>query len=368
MNTRVLIVGGGFVGLMTARLLVKRGLRNQVVLVSDQDRFVFTPWLVDLLGGDVKLDDMTEPLYQIAERDGFTFIKGRTTHLDRKKQIALVKTEGGEKKIGFDAVALCHGASTNFFGVPGADTNAFQIKTPQHVEKLKAKLDSIPESVTVCVIGAGPTGVETAFAVRDHLQHAGKTAKISLIQAAPRILPGFSESLVMKVKRYLMEANVMVMEGDPVVEVERDGVRLKSGSRMACHLAIWAGGIKPNQVDTQPSLPNDPAGCISVDRTLKADEMVFAAGDVCGILNPGIAAPKTAQSAMEMAPKLTENILFALNGQPLKPYTHHSKGTIITAGHMGLIELGWKFSLASPLLYKLRNVFYRSRFQKMTGR
>lgn len=370
MKKHVLIVGGGFVGLRTAILLARHSeLKDgKITLVSDQKTFVFTPWLVDLLAGDIKLEEMTANLEDVAKREGFTFLLGKVSHIDREQKIALVETSKGQEKLAFDAAALCQGASTNYYGIAGADTFAFQIKTPEHVAKLIEKLDQLPNEVSVCVVGAGPTGVEAAFAMQDRLTHMKKTAKISLLQAAPRILPGFSASLVQKVKRYLADANIMVMEGDPVTVVEADGVRLKSGSRMACHVVVWAGGIKPNQVDIQPALPNDTAGCISVDRTLQADEHVFAAGDVCGVLNPGVAAPKTAQVAMEMAPMLADNIIRELRGEELQPYTHHSKGTIITAGHVGLLELGWKQSFASSMLYNLRNFFYRGRFRMMVGK
>jgi NADH dehydrogenase len=365
---RVLIVGGGFVGLRTATLLAGGMLKNgEVTLVSSSKTFVFTPWLVDLLAGSIPLEKMSAEISEIAKRDGFRFVHGAVTHIDYKQKQALIETDRGQETISFDAAAMCQGASTNFFGIPGAESLAYQIKTPEHVEQLRAKLDTFSEQVPINVVGAGPTGMETVFALREYLESKGKKAKICLIQAAPRILPGFSQKLVDHAKHALAAASVSMIEGDPVVAVEADGARLQSGSKMAAQITIWAGGIKPNHVDTQPALPNDPAGNVSVDRTLHADENIFAAGDAAGILNPGNATPKTAQVAMEMAPYLAKNIVRYLEGGKLSPYKHHSKGVILTAGRTGLLELGWKISLSSRFFVWIRNQMYRFRFWQMTG-
>lgn len=367
-NKRVLIVGGGFVGLRTATLLAGGMLTHgEVTLVSSSKTFVFTPWLVDLLAGSIPLEQMSAEISEIAKRDGFRFIHGTVTHLDYKLKQAVIETENGQQTIPFDAAALCQGASTNFFGIPGAESHAYQIKTPDHVERLQAKLDTFGEQVSINVVGAGPTGMETVFALREYLESKGKKAKITLIQAAPRILPGFSQKLVDHAKHELAAASVSMHEGDPVIAVETDGVRLKSGSKIASQITVWAGGIKPNHIDTQPALPNDPAGNISVDRTLQADEAAFAAGDAAGILNPGNAAPKTAQVAMEMAPVLARNIVRYLEGRKLPPYKHHSKGVILTAGQTGLLELAWKISFSSRFFVWIRNHMYRFRFWQMTG-
>lgn len=366
---RVLIVGGGFVGLRTATLLAGGMLKHSdVTLVSSSKTFVFTPWLVDLLAGSIPLKRMTAELSEVAKRDGFRFIHGTVTHLDHKQKQATIQSEGESQTISFDVAALCQGASTNFFGIPGAESHAYQIKTPDHVERLRAKLDTYSEHVSINVVGAGPTGMETVFALHEYLESKGKKAKVCLIQAAPRILPGFSQKLVDHAKHALAAASVSMIEGDPVVAVEADGVRLKSGSKMAAQLTIWAGGIKPNHIDMQPALPNDPAGNISVDRSLQADENIFAAGDAAGILNPGNATPKTAQVAMEMAPYLAKNIVRYLEGRKLSTYKHHSKGVILTAGPVGLLELGWKISLSSRFFVWIRNHMYRFRFWQMTGK
>jgi NADH dehydrogenase len=365
---RVLIVGGGFVGLRTATLLAGGMLKNgEVTLVSSSKHFIFTPWLVDLLAGSMPLEQMSADLSDVAKRDGFTFIHGSVTHLDQEHKKAVIETSNGPQTVSFDVAALCHGCRTNFFGIPGAESYTYQIKTPDHVERLRAKLDTLSEQVSINVVGAGPTGMETVFALREYLQSKGKKAKISLIQAAPRILPGFSQKLVDHAKHELAAASVSMLEGDPVVAVETDGVRLKSGSKIAAQLTVWAGGITPNHIDTQPALPNDPTGSISVDRTLQAYKNTFAAGDVAGILNPGNAAPKTAQVAMEMAPVLARNIVRFLEGRKLSTYKHHSMGVIITAGRKGLLEIGWKISFSLPFLVWIRNQMYRFRFWQMTG-
>ncbi len=361
---KILIVGGGFVGLRTARLLAKKA---DVTLVSNHPRFTFTPWLVDLLSGDMKLEDMSADIDEIAKRDGFAFVLGKVMRVDRKNKKAMVEIATGAKEIEYDAVAFCQGASTNYFHIPGAEEHTLQIKTPEHVELLKKKLERHQEPVSVCVVGAGPTGVEAVFAILDHLKHMQRKGKVILLQAAPTILPGFSKTLINNARRKLKAAHVEVMEGDPVTQVTENGVDLKSGKKVGCQMVIWTGGIKPNHVEILPTLPSNVSGAISVERSLEASDAAFAAGDVCSIQNPSTPTPKTAQVAMNMAPMLAENLMRELNSDPLKPFEHHSKGVIITAGHTALLEEG-KLSLSSPLFHFVRYVLYRYRFWQMTGR
>lgn len=361
---RILIVGGGFVGLRAARLLAKKA---DVTLVSMTSNFTFTPWLVDLLAGDLKLKDITADLGEIAKRDGFKFIKGKATRIDRDQKKAEVETSKGSMVIDFDAVALCQGASTNFFNIPGAEEYTHQIKTPEHVEALKVKLASINGPVSVCVVGAGPTGVETAFAILDHFGQTKRTGKLMILQAAPTILPGFSNRLIDNARRHLTNAGVSIMEGDPATAVDATGVTLKSGKRVECQVIVWAGGIKPNMVEIAPTLPSDKSGCISVDRSLEASHETFAAGDACAIVEPETPTPKTAQAAMEMAPMLAKNVMRELENQPLQPFVYHSKGVILTAGHTAMLEEG-KISLSSPIFNLARYILYRFRFWQMTGR
>jgi len=377
MSKRIVIVGAGFAGLLTARNLARRCHANeQIFLVDPKPRFVFTPWLVDVLAGDIKLEEITHPINEIAKRDGFSFVQGTAKEIDRIKRMVEIETNEGSKSLGYDILVLCQGARTTFYGIPGTPDCCLPLKIEGDVGRIHGAIKAILErgGGTAAVIGGGPTGIEAVFSlkryaerlVRKDPKYGNARLTLSLVQAAPQILPGFSTALVNSAMHELERNGITVSVGDPVSRVDDRTIVTNSGKEIMSDITVWAAGIEANAVEVEPA-PETDRGYLIVDNYMHLGPDIFAAGDISSFRLKGAPVPKTAQVAMQMTTVLTHNVLASLYGRPLKPFKIENKGVIITLGDTAVASLLHTITLTSPLFMYLRNIFYKMRFKQMVG-
>lgn len=377
MSKRIVIIGAGFAGLLTARNLAKRcHADEQIFLVDPKPRFVFTPWLVDVLAGDMELGEITHPIEEVAGRDGFSFIQGKATEVVRLERRVIIETTQGVTSLGYDILVLCQGAHTAFYGIPGTDECCLPLKVEEDVGRIQGALKQLLEKGggTAAVIGGGPTGIETVFSLKRYaeklkrentkLEHA--TLSLTLCQAAPQILPGFSTRLVEHALEELKRNGIEVSVGDPVARVDDRQILTNSGKQIHSDLTVWAAGIEANVVPVAPE-PETNHGYLVVDNYMHLGPDIFVAGDVASFRLHNAVVPKTAQAAMQMSGVLTRNVLAALYGKHLKPFSIENKGFIITLGTTAVANLMHKITIKSPLFMFLRKVFYRARYREITG-
>jgi NADH dehydrogenase len=377
MSKRIVIVGAGFTGLLTARNLARRCHANeQIFLVDPKTRFVFTPWLVDVLAGDMKMEEITHSIPEIAKRDGFSFVQGTAMGIDRIKRMVEIETNEGARSLGYDILVLCQGARTTFYGIPGTPDCCLPLKIEGDVGRIHGAIKAILEKGggTAAVIGGGPTGIETVFAIKNYAERLARRdprfgkarLSLSLIQAAPQILPGFSTTLVNSAMDELAKQGISVSIGDPVAKVTGHKIITNSGKQIMSDMTVWAAGIEANALEVEPQ-PETERGYLVVDNYMHLGPDIFAAGDISAFRLHGAPVPKTAQVAMQMTSVLTHNVLASLYGKPLKPFKVENKGVIITLGKTAVASLMHKITLTSPVFMYLRNVFYKMRFKQMVG-
>lgn len=374
---RIVIVGAGFLGLRVARLVAKRaGKQTSVFLIDPKDNFVFTPWLIDLLAGDVTREEICRELEPIAERDGFEFIKGRVLSVDRKKCNITVRNKSRKSTLGYDVLVMCQGTRTNFYGIPGAEQNCLPLKVEKDVTHIKTSLKTLLKhgGGSVCVVGGGPSGVESIFAIkqfiarlREHEPRCAKTPfEVFMLQAAPQILPGCSESIVKKVQHEFKKNKIKCLSGDPVTEVRDHTLITASGKHLRADLVIWTAGVEANPIELTPK-PEVDHGYYVVDNYFHINTDVFAAGDIARFKIKGAPVPKTAQTALQMSEILTRNILALLKNKRLRPFKAKSRGVIITLGETAVGSFLHVFTFKSRLWLRLRKLFYSHRFRQTTG-
>ncbi len=377
MSKRIVIIGGGFAGLLTARNLARRCRSDEkVFLVDKKPRFLFTPWLVDVLAGDLKIEAITHSINEIAKRCGFSFIQGTMKEAVRAEHRVIVETANGETSIGYDVLLLCQGARTAFYGIPGTTTCCMPLKVEEDVERIHLATQTLLSKGggSVAVIGGGPTGVEAIFSLKRYAEKltrenpAFNKVKLTytLVQAAPQILPGLSTSLVHAVLTELKDAAIEISVGDPVAQVEDHMIITNSGRKISSDITVWAAGIEANKVAIEPE-PENKQGYLVVDNYMRLDDAIFVAGDTASFGLKGATIPKMAQAAMQMSDVLTRNILSVLYGGDLKPFTIENKGFIITLGTTAVASLFHRFTIKSPLFMLLRGIFYRAKFKQIVG-
>ncbi|MEO8164410.1 MAG: NAD(P)/FAD-dependent oxidoreductase [Betaproteobacteria bacterium] len=338
-----------------------------ITLVDSSRTHLWKPLLHQVAAGSMDLNDHElDYLYQ-ARWHHFQFHLGRMTGLDRtRKEIRLAPTvddTGREvlpaRGVAYDTLVIAVGSTTNDFGTPGAAEHAIALDNPQqaalfHSRLLNACLRANAQQVPldagqlhIAIIGAGATGVELAAELHNTIREflffgldriqPERDIKITIVEAAPKILPALSERLSTTVLQLLKKLNVEVLAGERVTEVSASGVKTATGREIRAELVVWAAGIKaPDFLKDIGALETNRINQLVVSQTLQStrDPDIFAFGDCasCPWPEKKAAVPPRAQSAHQQASHLARMLPRHLRGEPLRPYVYRDFGSLISLG------------------------------------
>lgn len=386
---RIIIIGGGFVGVPTARRLARvLGSSAQIVLVDSKEYFLFTPRLIDALGSAADTRSLyTAKLEDLASRSGFMFVHGTAEEIDRGGCRVRISHNGTDTWMSYDHLVISPGAQTNYYDIPGAKKETFALKTFEDVEKIHTKtIDLVTRAaasssnsekqklLSFAFIGAGPSGVEGICSLKkfvlDRIERTDKRlrdlASFTLIQAAPQILPGFSDAVVEKTLGALNMQGIHVLVGRVVTSIGDGMIKAADGLHLPVALIVWTAGITPNAIPISPIVDRDRGGNIVADRRLKVDTCIYCAGDCVAFTDRNLIIPKNAQTAMLMARYLSDAVVNTQKGKDIPPFSYHSKGNILTLGPTGILDLP-HLAIRTPLASVLRDMFYRHRWDQIVG-
>jgi len=256
------------------------------------------------------------------------------------------------------------GSTTNDFSTPGAAQYAIALDTPEqaalfHSRMLDACLRANaqqgplePSQLHVVIIGAGATGVELAAELHNTIRefvsfgldriNPERDIKITVVEAAPRILPALPERLSDAVLRLLGRLKVEVFTGERVTEVSEHGVRTATGREIRAELVVWAAGIKaPDFLKDLDGLETNRLNQLVVTRELQTtrDPNIFAFGDCasCPWLEKGGSVPPRAQAAHQQASHLYRMLPRVLAGGPLKAFVYRDFGSLVSLGKFSTV-------------------------------
>ena len=306
---RIVVVGGGAAGLdLSIRLAShrRRPVPYAVTLVDRSGSYVWKPRLHEVAAGT--LDTAQEQVSYLAHarRHGFTYWPGLLRGLDRARRrltLGTLQGPGGEDtvttRLTYDTLVFAVGSHADDFGTPGAQEHCRFIDSRDQAEAftvamreeiIRTLADRPDRSLSIAIVGAGATGTELAGEINHALDLAAgyglpglrQRIHITLIEAAPRILPALPERVSTAAARVLGEIGVEVLTGDPVASVDAGGLTLKSGRRIDAALRVWAAGIRaPSVLREMDGLEVDRADRLVVRPKLQTsrDPAIFALGD-----------------------------------------------------------------------------------------
>jgi NADH dehydrogenase len=373
---RVVIVGGGAGGLeLATRLgdrLGRRG-RAHVTLVDRARTHLWKPLLHEFAAGSMDLDHHALPYLAQARWHHFRFQRGSMDGLDRARRVVKVAPthdeEGVEliprREIPYDTLVIAVGSHTNDFGTPGAQEHAISLDMPEQAERFHRRLINAciranaqttplrPEQLKVAIIGAGATGVELAAELhkttRELVSYGldridpEKDVKLTIIEAAPRILPAVPERVSRAALELLRGLNVEVLTGERVTAVAANGVTTATGRRIPAELTVWAAGIKaPDFLRELDGLETNRLNQLAVRETLQTtrDPDIFALGDCAACPWPGHPrgiVPPTAQAAHQQASHLYRMLPRRLAGKPIRPWRYRDFGSLVSLGEYSTV-------------------------------
>ncbi|HET7031514.1 MAG TPA: NAD(P)/FAD-dependent oxidoreductase [Casimicrobiaceae bacterium] len=375
---RIVIVGGGAAGLPLAvklgDILGHKG-RATVTLVDRLASHLWKPLLHEVAAGRMDADVHGVDYVLMAYWHHFRFRQGAVLGLDRARRVLRLDRVLDEEEteilpqrdVPYDTLIFCVGSVGNDYGTPGVAEHAISLDTAADAERFHRRLlaacvraDERAEhgkssAVDIVIIGAGATGVELAAEIRHCTKaHASygleslspeRDIHLTLLEAAPRILPPLSDSIAKAATDLLQKLDVAVRTGERVTAIDDTGVRTASGTLLRADLVVWAAGIQaPAWLADLDGLEINRAHQLVVDTTLvtSRDPNIFALGDCAACPWPeagkaGAILPPRAQVARQQASLLVQSIHARLAGRPLPKFRFHDFGSLVSLGELSAV-------------------------------
>jgi NADH:ubiquinone reductase (H+-translocating) len=352
----VVIVGGGFGGLATAKAL--RNASVAITLIDRSNHHLFQPLLYQVATSELSPAQIGSPIRNILRKQrNTTTLLGEVTGVDREQRCVFVSNaDRSGVPLSYDFLVLATGVTHSYFGheefaphAPGlkslADAVAVCNKVLQAFEQAEAEEDPRRHRnlLTFVLVGAGPTGVEMAAALAILVSNSLKSefrridptsARIVLLDSGPRVLGTFSERISAAAQKRLEKLGVEVRLGHAVDHIDADGV-VVAGERIYSKTVLWTAGVAPSPAGRWLGATTDRAGRVRVqaDLSVPGHPEVFVIGDTASLDQDGHPLPGVAQVAIQQGRYAGRLILRRLAGMPAPPpFRYFDKGNMAVVG------------------------------------
>jgi NADH:ubiquinone reductase (H+-translocating) len=366
----VVVVGGGFGGLETAKAL--RGVPVEVTLIDRNNYHLFQPLTYQVATGALSPDEVAEPLRTIFRNDAsVAVVMGEVTDVDTEQRHVELRPRAGDpepRTIEYDTLVVAGGSAYSYFGHEEWRPWASEVKSLDSALEVRGRILEAFEAAELVesdearsswlafvVVGGGPTGVEMAGQIaelaRDTLPGDFRAidprgGRVLLVEAADRVLPAFPPQLSKRAARSLENLGVIPLAGHAVVGVDPGGVDVRSPDgdteRIATRTVVWAAGVAASPLAGRLAeacgAEVDRAGRVTVepDLSLPGHPEILAVGDMVRVRNPHTGQvdtlPGLAPVAMQQGRYAGRRIRERLAGTTTPPFQYFDKGSLATIG------------------------------------
>ncbi len=388
MSKQILILGGGYGGILTA-LTARKHLTPAEASITIVNRFPTHQIITELhrlAGGTIAEGAVSLPLSKLLSDKQVNIIVDSVKEIKpNDKQVVLAS--GHVQK--YDNLVVALGSDTNYFGIPGLEENSLVLKSVADANKIRAhveaRLDAYKASgnkadATIVVGGGGLTGVELVGEFADKLPEVCRAkgidfndVKLYCVEAGPAILPMLPKNLIERAAESLTKRGVNFITGVAITEATKGSVSLKDGRTIEAGTIIWTGGVKGNPVVGSSGLAED-RGRSTVTPTLQSTSHpdVFLAGDCAVVFPEGSDRPypPTAQLAWQMGETVGYNLSVVVKGGVMDKFTPVFSGTLGSLGRKdGVGTIGGNATqlkgLPATLMKEASNIRYLSHIHGM---
>ncbi|MUT68406.1 NAD(P)/FAD-dependent oxidoreductase [Paenibacillus sp. NEAU-GSW1] len=354
MAKQILILGGGYGGLLTAITARKHFSPEEasITLVNRVPYHQIVTELHRLAVNGLDEKNVALPLNKLLKNKSIELIIDNVENIDpEKKQVRLLASGN----LGYDKLVVALGGETAFFGIPGLEENSMTLKSVEEAKKvyahIQARLDAYAKSkdekdATIVIGGGGLTGIELIGEIADKLPSwcdakgiDRSQIKLYNIEAGPSILAGFPTELVDRAKESLTNRGVTLIMGVAVTEVQGTKVMLKDGNSIDTNTFVWTGGVTGNPVVANCGIEVN-RGRATVTEFLQSTSHadVFLAGDNAVVFGPeGRPYPPSAQIAWQMGEAIGYNLYAEHKGIPMKSFQFVNSGVLASLGRKDAI-------------------------------
>ncbi|WP_115651809.1 FAD-dependent oxidoreductase [Rhodobacter capsulatus] len=361
MATRIVVLGGGFGGMYTARALARRlGRKAEIELINAENYFVFQPLLPEVGAGSIMPAHAVSPLRFLLK--GVQVRKAVVDSVDFERKVVIV-FQGIQRRpteVPYDHLVIALGQGADFSRMPGLEEHALKMKTLEDARRLRehvieqlehAQVTALPDTkrgaLTFTVVGGGFSGVETVGEMKELLDRSlpfysnidPSEVRVLLVEYAPRILNEMPKELADYATAHLERHGIELKLGTGVRSATHRQLVTSDGEVIDTRTIVATIGNAPLPVILRMGLPLEK-GRVAVDRSLrvKGRTDVWALGDCALIpLKDDAAerndfAPPTAQFAVREAKRVAANITAVLKGRAPGVFAYSSRGALASLG------------------------------------
>ncbi|MEU8786353.1 NAD(P)/FAD-dependent oxidoreductase [Streptomyces sp. NPDC048637] len=382
--TRILVVGGGYVGMYTALRLqrkLKQELRQgtvEVIVVDPEPYMTYQPFLPEAAAGSISPRHVVVPLRRVLPQ--CKVVIGEVTAIDHHDRRATITTLAAEEtgtgaiEVAYDELVLAPGSVSRTLPVPGLADVGIGFKTVEEAIGLRnhvlGQLDIASSTrdpairdaaLTFVFVGGGYAGVEALAELEDMARYAVRyyhnikpeDMKWILVEATNRILPEVGPDMGGYAVRELRARNIDVRLETRLESCEKRIAQLSDGSRFPTRTLVWTAGVKPHPILAATQLPLNAHGRLKCTPALQVDgvEHAWSAGDAAAVPDltaeppakpdePRALCAPNAQHAVRQSKVLAENLAAAVRGGPIVDYAHKYVGSVASLGlHKGVAHV-----------------------------
>jgi NADH:quinone reductase (non-electrogenic) len=356
----IVIVGGGFGGLYAARALRQADL--QITLVDRRNHHLFQPLLYQVATAGLSPGDIAYPIRSILRKQqNARVLLAEAVSIDTRTKTLHLKDD----ELRYDFLILATGAGHAYFGHDEWEVSAPGLKNLEDALEIRRRIllaferaereqDEVKRRalLTFVIVGGGPTGVELAGAIAEIARHVmisdfrsinSQEARITLVEAGPRLLAAFPEELSIAAARALAKMGVEVCTHCAVTAVESGWVEFGDEKHPAGNI-LWAAGVSASPLAKSLGVPLDRVGRVQVetDLTIPGHPEVFVIGDLAAFTHQtGKPLPGVCPVAIQQGRHAARSVLRSCAGLPHEPFRYWNKGNLATIGRaQAVADLG----------------------------
>jgi NADH dehydrogenase len=366
---RIVIIGGGYVGMYTALRLQRKLRRSEasVTVIGTQAYMTYQPFLPEAAAGNLEPRHLVVPLRRVLNK--CEVLVGEVSRVDHdKRRLCFRPDEGAEREIDYDILVMACGSVAKTLPIPGLADVGIAFRTVAEAIYLRnrvlSRLDLAAatddptirkRALNFVFVGGGYAGIEAIAELEDMSRAAIKSypnltvsdLHWTMVEAAGRILPEVSLDMAEYTVRQLEAQGIKVRLKTKVESLVDGHVKLSDGTTFDSDTVVWTAGVRPNPLLESTDLSLDEAKRVKCTADLRIADTsdAWAAGDCAAVPDlskdsrDALCGP-TAQHAVRQAKRLGDNIVASIRGQEVKDYRHAYAGSVASLGlHRGVAEV-----------------------------
>jgi NADH dehydrogenase len=371
-RTRILIAGGGYVGMYTALRLQKKLRRElraktvEIVVVDPRSYMTYQPFLPEAAAGSLEPRHVVVPLRRLLKH--CEVLTGRVESVDHSRRVARITPKRGDPyDLTYEVIVIASGSIARTLPIPGLAELGIGFKQVEEAIALRNQvLDKMDIATTITdhaarrslltfvFVGGGYAGIEALAELEDMANYATRyypelskgDLRFVLVEATGRILPEVGEDLGTYTVEELRKRRIDVRLNTRLESCVGGHIVLSDGEEFDAETLVWTAGVKANPMNTRTDLPVDDKGRLLCKADLRVEgiEGAWGAGDGSAVPDltgpPGALCSPSAQHAVRQAKVLGDNIVRVLHGRTPSAYIHKHVGSVASLGlHKGVAQV-----------------------------